>query len=120
MRPCSSFIRRTRFERLGIFTYSQEEGSRAAKMPGQVSQKVKQARYKKAMKLQQKIAQEISEAQVGQRLRVLVDQPLSARSQADAPEVDCRVLLAKEAIPGDFIDVRVTGTQVYDLLADRE
>ncbi len=114
-----SFIRRTRFERLGIFTYSQEEGSRAAKMPGQVSQKVKQARYKKAMKLQQKIAQEISKAQVGQCLRVLVDQPLSARSQADAPEVDCRVLLAKEAIPGEFINVRVTGTQVYDLLAER-
>src|SRR5947209_12270132 len=49
------FIERTRFERLGIFTYSQEEGSRAAKMPDQLSAKVKQARYKRAMRLQQKI-----------------------------------------------------------------
>src|SRR5271154_4917706 len=69
------FIERTRFERLGVFTYSQEEGSRAAKMEGQVPQKVKAARYKRAMALQQRIAREISEAQVGRRLRALVDQP---------------------------------------------
>jgi ribosomal protein S12 methylthiotransferase len=113
------FIKRSRFERLGIFTYSQEEGSRAAKMENQVPQKTKQARYRKAMKLQQKIAREISEAQVGQTLRVLVDQPLVARSAADAPEVDCRVLLSEPAPVGEFIDVRVTGTQVYDLCAER-
>src|ERR1700677_1309332 len=83
-----SFIERTRFERLGIFTYSQEEGSRAAKMEEQVPQKIKQARYKKAMKLQQRIAREISEAQIGKRIRVLVDKPLIARTAADAPEVD--------------------------------
>ena len=113
------FIRRTRFERLGIFTYSQEEGSRAAKREGQLPAKVKQARFKKAMKLQQKIAREISEAaQVGRHLRILVDQPLAGRSAADAPEVDCRVLLSQPAPVGEFIEVRVTGTQVYDLLAE--
>jgi len=112
------FIKRTRFERLGIFTYSQEEGSRAAKMEDQVPQKVKQARYRKAMKLQQKIAREISQAQVGKTLRVLVDQPLVARSAGDAPDVDCRVVLTKPAPRGEFIDVRVTGTQVYDLIAE--
>ncbi|MHA3773106.1 30S ribosomal protein S12 methylthiotransferase RimO [Verrucomicrobiota bacterium sgz303538] len=113
------FIERTRFERLGIFTYSQEEGSRAAKMEGQVPQRIKQARYAKAMKLQQRIAREISEAQIGQRRRVLVDQPLVARSTGDAPDVDGRVLLAEPAPVGEFVEVEITGTQVYDLLARR-
>lgn len=113
------FIRRTRFERLGIFTYSQEEGSRAAKMDGQLPTKVKQARYRKAMKLQQKIAGELSQAQIGKTLRVLVDEPQVARSTADAPDVDGRVLLTAPAPVGEWIDVRVIATQVYDLVAER-
>ena len=113
------FIKKTRFERLGVFTYSQEEGSRAAKMEGQVPLKTKQARFKKAMKLQQKIAGEISAAQVGKILRVLVESPLIARSQHDAPDIDGRVILASPAQPGQFINVRITGTQVYDLLAEQ-
>jgi ribosomal protein S12 methylthiotransferase len=110
------FIKRTRFERLGVFTYSQEEGSRAAKMEGQLPQKLKAARYKKAMKLQQRIAREISEAQVGKTVRALVDQPLIARATADAPDIDGRILLSAPAPVGEFIDVKITGTQVYDLL----
>ncbi len=109
------FIERTRFERLGIFTYSQEEGSRAAKMDGQLSQKVKTARYKQAMKLQQRIANEISAAQIGRTLRAIVDQPLIARAEVDAPDIDGRILLSKPAPVGEFIDVKITGTQVYDL-----
>jgi ribosomal protein S12 methylthiotransferase len=112
------FIERTRFERLGVFTYSQEEGSRAAKMEGQVPQKVKAARYKRAMKLQQKIAREVSEAQVGKRLRAVVDQPLVARATADAPDIDGRILLSKPAPVGEFIEVEITGTQVYDLVGN--
>jgi ribosomal protein S12 methylthiotransferase len=110
------FIRRTRFERLGVFCYSQEEGSRAAKMEGQLPQKVKAARYKKAMKLQQRIAREVSEAQVGRNLRALVDQPLVARAAADAPDIDGRILLTSPAPVGEFIDVEIVGTQVYDLV----
>lgn len=113
------FIERTRFERLGIFTYSQEEGSRAAKMPGQVPAKTKQARYRKAMKLQQRIAREISESQVGRRIRVLVDKPLAARTESDAPDVDAQVILDEPAPVGEFVEVKVTGTQVYDLMATR-
>ncbi|MGB8170067.1 MAG: 30S ribosomal protein S12 methylthiotransferase RimO [Chthoniobacteraceae bacterium] len=112
------FIERTRFERLGVFTYSQEEGSRAAKMEGQLPQKVKAARYKKAMKLQQRIAREIGEAQVGKTIRALTDQPLIARGAVDAPDIDGRILLSKPAPAGEFIDVRITGTQVYDLLGE--
>jgi ribosomal protein S12 methylthiotransferase len=113
-----NFIERTRFERLGVFTYSQEEGSRAAKMDDQVPQKVKAARYKRAMKLQQKIAREVSQAQVGKRLRAVVDQPLVARATADAPDIDGRILLSHPAPVGEFIEVEITGTQVYDLVGD--
>ncbi len=110
------FIERTRFERLGVFTYSQEEGSRAAKMEGQLPQKTKQARYKRAMKLQQKIAREQSEAQIGTTIRALVDNPKTARGHIDAPDIDGRILLTKTAPVGEFIDVQITGAQIYDLI----
>lgn len=110
------FIERVRFERLGIFTYSQEEGSRAAKMADQVPTKVKNARYKRAMALQQKIAGEISQAKVGARLKVLVESPLIARTESDAPDVDGRVILQRPFSVGEFATVAITGTQVYDLV----
>ena len=113
-----AFIERTRFERLGIFAYSQEEGSRAAKLEGQLPTKLKQQRYKRAMMLQQRIAAEHSAAQTWKVVRVLVDQPQVARSQADAPEIDGRILLARAAPVGQFIDVRITGTRVYDLVGE--
>jgi len=112
------FIERVRFERLGIFSYSQEEGSRAAKMENQVPTKVKNRRYREAMKLQQRIAGELAEAQNGRTLRVLTEQPRIARSEYDAPDVDGRVILTKNAPVGQFVDVRVTGAQVYDLVAE--
>ena len=89
------FLDRTRFERLGIFKYSREEGSRAAKMPGQIPAKVKNVRHHRAMTLQQKIAHEIAAAKIGTEVKLLVDQPLVARTEADAPDVDARVLLSE-------------------------
>ncbi|HEX4085984.1 MAG TPA: 30S ribosomal protein S12 methylthiotransferase RimO [Chthoniobacteraceae bacterium] len=112
------FIGRVRFERLGVFTYSQEESSRAAKMPGQISAKVKQARFRKAMRLQQGIAREIAEAQIGKTLRVLVEKPQIARAEADAPDVDTQIFLDTPAAAGDFANVRITGARVYDLEAE--
>jgi ribosomal protein S12 methylthiotransferase len=109
------FIERTRFERLGIFTYSQEEGSRAAKMDGQLPAAVKNARYRRAMTLQQKIAVENAQSMIGREIKVLVEEPLVARSESDAPDVDTRVLLSRAAPVGQFAKVRVSGTQVYDL-----
>ena len=110
------FMERTRFERLGVFQYSQEEGSRAAKMEGQVDSAVRKRRWSRAMKLQQKLAREMADAQVGKTLRVLTDGGCSARSQADAPEVDGRVILKEEHPAGEFIDVTIGSHQVYDLL----
>lgn len=112
------FIKRTRFERLGVFTYSQEEGSKAAKMEGQLPAKTKQARYRKAMKLQQRIADEISNEQVGRTVKALVDGPTVARAAADAPDIDGRIHLTKPAPVGEFIEVRITGTQIYDLVGE--
>jgi ribosomal protein S12 methylthiotransferase len=111
------FIRGVRFERLGIFKYSQEMGSRAAKMPGQISAKIKNARYRDAMLAQQQIAHEIACEKVGRELKLLVDQPHIARTEGDAPDVDARVVLSRPAPVGEFIWRRITGSRGYDLLA---
>src|SRR5438067_4611052 len=111
------FIRCARFERLGIFKYSHEEGSRAAKMPGQIPAKIKSARYRAAMSVQQAIAHEIARQKIGTELKLLVDQPHVARSEGDAPDVDAHVVLSKGAPVGKFIWRRITGTRGYDLLA---
>jgi ribosomal protein S12 methylthiotransferase len=112
-----NFIRNARFERLGIFKYSQEEGSRAAKMPNQIPLKVKNARYRMAMSVQQQIGHEIAREKIGSELKLLVDQPHIARSEGDAPEVDARVVLSKAASVGEFVWRRITGSRGYDLLA---
>jgi ribosomal protein S12 methylthiotransferase len=111
------FIERIRFERLGIFQYSQEEGSRAAKMPGQISAAQKNFRFRRAMTVQQKIAREIAAGKVGHELKLLVDQAFIARTEADAPEVDTRVILADAAPVGEFVRRKIRGTRGYDLLA---
>jgi ribosomal protein S12 methylthiotransferase len=111
------FIERTRFERLGVFKYSQEEGSRAAKMAEQIPARTKNERYGRAMVVQQQIAREIAAQQVGRELRLLVDQPLIARTEADAPDVDARVILSEPATVGEFTTRRITGSRGYDLLA---
>ena len=111
------FIRRSQFERLGIFKYSQEEGSRAAKMPEQVPAKIKNSRYRTAMALQQSIAHSLARKKIGSELKLLVDQPHIARSEGDAPDVDARVVLSEPAPVGEFIRRTITGSRGYDLLA---
>ncbi len=111
------FIRRTRFERLGIFKYSQEEASRAAKMPGQIPGKIKNARYRAAMSVQQTIAHDVAREKIGSELKLVVDHPHIARSEGDAPDVDARVVLSKAAPVGEFIRRTIKGSRGYDLLA---
>jgi len=112
-----AFIKETKFERLGVFRYSQEEGTRGAKMDGQIPAKVKEARWHRLMALQQQIAADVSETHVGQTLRVLVEEPGVARGEADAPDIDGRVYVPKDLPVGDFADVAITGFHDYDLLA---
>jgi len=111
------FIERIQFERLGIFKYSQEQGSRAAKMPNQIPANVKNARYRAAMSIQQKIAHRLARKKVGRKLKLLVDQPHIARSEADAPDVDARVILSEPAPAGEFVWRKITASRGYDLLA---
>ena len=112
-----AFIRETKFERLGVFRYSQEEGTRGAKMPDQILPKVKEARWHQLMALQKEIAAEVSKSHVGQTLKVLVEEPGVARGEADAPDIDGRVYVPRELPVGAFVEVKITGYQDYDLLA---
>jgi len=111
------FIEETKFERLGVFRYSQEEGTRASKLPGQLSQKVKDARWHRTMALQKEIAAEVSKHTVGRTLKVLVEEPGVARGEADAPDIDGRVYVPRDLPVSEFVEVKITGSHDYDLLA---
>jgi len=111
------FISEARFERLGVFRYSQEEGTRAAKLPGQVPAREKERRWHRLMALQKAIASAISAGRVGRTLKVLVDEIGVARGEADAPDIDGRVYVPRELPVGDFASVTITGHHDYDLLA---
>lgn len=69
------------------------------------------------MTLQQEIAREIAAEKVGRELRLLVDQPLIARTEADAPDVDARVILSEAAVVGEFTTRCISGSRGYDLVA---
>ena len=112
-----AFIREARFERLGVFRYSQEEGTRAAKMGAQVPSKEKERRWHRVMALQRDIASSVSSATVGRTLKVLVDEVGVARGEADAPDIDGRVYVPRELTVGSFAEVTINGHHDYDLLA---
>jgi tRNA A37 methylthiotransferase MiaB len=86
-------------------------------MANPVPAKTKNARYRRAMSIQQKIAHESARARIGSELKLLVDQPHSARSEGDAPDVDGRVILNEPAPAGEFIHRKITGSRGYDLIA---
>ncbi|HTX67185.1 MAG TPA: 30S ribosomal protein S12 methylthiotransferase RimO [Opitutaceae bacterium] len=113
----AAFLGEARFERLGVFRYSQEEGTRAAKLPDQIPAAEKMRRWRRLMALQQGIAAEVGRAQVGRTLRVLVEEPGVARGEADAPDIDGRVYVPAALPPGEFAAVPITGSDVYDLSA---
>jgi ribosomal protein S12 methylthiotransferase len=111
------FIREVRFERLGVFKYSQEEGTRASKMPGQVTAKEKDRRWHRVMALQKEIAASVSAESVGTAVKVLVEEPGVARGESDAPDIDGRVYVPRELPVGVFSTVVINGHHDYDLLA---
>ena len=119
------FVKEARFDRLGAFTYSAEEGTVAATMPDQVDEAVKRQRLDQLMLLQQSIAMEINQARVGSECEVLVDGfdeetgRFYGRSLLEAPESDgCIWLSAAGALtPGQYVNARITGADAYDLEA---
>ena len=123
------FVKQARFDRLGAFTYSAEEGTPAAKMPEQVDEDVKNARLDQLMMLQQSISMEINEARIGTRCEVLVDGfdeesgRFYGRSLLEAPESDGCIWLnvagpGRELSPGEYVNVEITGADAYDLEGD--
>jgi ribosomal protein S12 methylthiotransferase len=114
------FIEQTKFERLGVFEYSQEEGTRAAKATGHLPEKTKKKRWHESMSLQREIAATVSEEMIGKTIRVLVEEPGVARGEGDAPDIDGRVYVPENLPVGDFAEVTITGAQGYDLLAGVE
>lgn len=121
------FIREVRFDRLGCFAYSPEDGTPAADMADQVEEEVKQRRRDIVMELQTRLADECGEAQIGKTVTVLVEgfdrleKCWFGRSAADAPDIDPRVFFAttEPVEPGEFVDVRITGRLDWDLLGER-
>jgi ribosomal protein S12 methylthiotransferase len=120
-----AFVRASRFERAGVFPYSLEPGTPAARLEGHLPEEVKTERHGRLMEIQQEIALAWSRRQVGKTLPVIVDGPdpevpnhVLARSPADAPDIDCLVRVKGKGLhAGDFVQVKVTAADGYDLVA---
>lgn len=118
------FIDQMEFERLGVFTYSQEEDTPAAVMEGQIEEEIKEARRDELMQLQQEIAFEKNESMCGRTVTAMVegflpdDQVYVARTSADAPGVDGYLFLetAQTLMSGDFVRAKITDARDYDLI----
>ncbi|MDI6808470.1 MAG: 30S ribosomal protein S12 methylthiotransferase RimO [Candidatus Eisenbacteria bacterium] len=115
-----SFVERFRFEHLGVFSYSREEGTEASLLPGQVRDEVKLERVNRLMEVQMMISSEINESYNGTEVRVLIEQEngdcFLGRMSSQAPEVDGAVRVRKTiSMKPGFADVRITGTEAYDL-----
>ena len=123
-RTLLSFVRRMKFERLGVFAYSREEGTPAAKMPAQIPAPVKKKRRKELMLLQQEIAFRKARRMKGRTVEAIVEGRIvgedvyTARTYMDAPGVDGTLFIEtrRELMSGDFVNVKITGSDEYDLI----
>lgn len=118
-----SDLRDARFERLGAFVYSQEPGSRAEALEGQLPEDVKQARYARVMQQQQEIAFGLNRAMVHKTVPVIVERKRGkagweGRTAGDAPDIDTTISLHGKGREGTISTARVTGWNVYDLIGD--
>lgn len=119
------FVRDMRFERMGCFAYSEEEGTYSAKhYTDDIPEEVKQQRVSELMAIQEQIAAEISAAKVGQVLTCVIDREepdfYIGRTEYDSPEVDCEVLITKATplLIGHFYPIRITGSENFDLYGE--
>lgn len=117
------FVSRNRFDRLGVFTYSHEEGTHSHSFEDDVPEAVKRKRYNDIMSLQQKISHEINQDKVGNSFKVLIDRGdqnnYFGRTEFDSPEVDNEVIIPvtnSHLRVGEFYDVEITSAREYDLI----
>ncbi len=121
-----SFVNEMEFDRLGVFTYSQEEDTPAAGLPDQIPEEVKGDRQAELMELQQEIAFDLAEDMIGREITVMVEGRVAGenayvgRTYMDAPNVDGLIFIdtEEEMMSGDFARVRVTGALEYDLIGE--
>lgn len=121
------FVEETRFERLGVFAYSREEGTVAGDMENQIDEDVKTMRADAIMRRQLDISREINESKVGDTMTVMVDGTdedgaYLGRTVYDAPEIDNTVIFTsdEELVPGDMVQVKITDAFDYDLVGKME
>jgi ribosomal protein S12 methylthiotransferase len=119
-----AFVTAMRFDRLGVFCYSEEEGTYGAEhFPDIIPEAVKQARYDEIMHLQAGIAAEQAEAKIGKTFRVIIDRQegnyFAGRTEYDSPEIDTEVLVKAPALAtGEFYHVKITVANDYDLVGE--
>ena len=120
------FVEGAKFDRLGVFTYSQEEGTPAAGMDDQIDEDVKVKRRNEIMELQQEIVFDKNESLVGEEFEAIIEGKIPmenayiGRTYMDAPGVDSNIFVVtdEELMSGDFVKVSVTGANDYDLIGD--
>ena len=117
------FVSRNRFDRLGVFTYSHEEGTHSHSFEDNVPETLKRKRYNSIMSLQQKISHEINQEKVGKTFKVLIDRGdknnYFGRTEFDSPEVDNEVIIPVKNSHlriGEFYDAKIVGARAYDLV----
>ena len=121
-----AFIKEMRFDRLGVFTYSQEEGTPAGRMENQIAEEVKEERQHLIMDIQKEIAASLCQQEVGKTLEVVVEGKLPeeqiycGRTKWDAPDIDGMVFFGaeEEVYSGDFVSVKIKEASDYDLMGD--
>jgi ribosomal protein S12 methylthiotransferase len=119
------FVRRMKFNRLGVFTYSHEDNTRAFEMEDDISEELKQKRANALMDIQQGISEALNKEKVGKVMKVMIDRKegkyFVGRTEGDSPEVDNEVLIAADknyCRVGDFVKVTITGAEEFDLFAE--
>ncbi len=121
-----AFVDEMEFDRLGVFAYSPEEGTKAADMEGQIPEEEKEERREEIMELQQEISFDKAQEMIGKELWCMVEGKVAdesayvARTYKDAPDVDGYLFIqtVRELMSGDFVKVRVTGAEEYDLIGE--
>ena len=121
-----AFVQDMEFDRVGVFAFSEEEGTPAEKMDGKVPEEVKQARKNEVMQLQQKISLDKNRKKIGKTVQVLCEGSESSgryyigRTAGDSPEIDCCVLFeGKPTKPGEYVMVQIQQAKEYELLGIR-
>lgn len=114
------FIKNMRLDRLGVFTYSAEEDTPAAKMKDQIPEDIKNSRQKEIMEIQSRISKDKNKAKIGSILKVLCEEKMGGkykgRTAGDSPQIDCQVIFTgKDINAGQYIDVKITKASEYDL-----